>query len=238
MKLNRLIAKHQSLGRSAAQRRIAAGNVRVDGTRVTDGQYEVDRFQHVELADETVQTPERRLCLILHKPAGILSATADPVHPTVIDLIDDPDKHTLHLVGRLDRATTGLMLLTNDGRWSKTLMAPERKVEKSYLVTTRDPISASAVEDFRRGFYFHTEDLTTLPAGLEILSSHTARLILHEGRYHQVKRMFHRIRNQVIALHRERIGNLTLPPDLAPGEWRALTLEEIQNIRFSPNTPL
>ncbi|MFT4177169.1 MAG: 16S rRNA pseudouridine(516) synthase [Luteolibacter sp.] len=232
MKLNRLIAKHQSLGRSAAQRLIATGRVQVDEIVISEGHYEVDRFQHVLLDGKTVQSPARRLCLMLHKPAGILSATSDPMHRTVLDLIDDPDKHTLHLVGRLDRSTTGLMLLTNDGRWSKSLMAPEHKVEKSYLVTTRDPIPASAVEDFQKGFHFHTENITTLPAELELLGSHTARLILHEGRYHQVKRMFHRIGNQVLALHRERIGNLPLPADLAPGQWRPLTPREIESIRF------
>lgn len=232
MKLNRLIAKHRSLGRSEAQRRIATGRVFVDEIRITEGQFETDRFMHVTLDEEVVQLPERRLCLMLNKPAGILSATSDPEHSTVLDLIDDPDKHTLHLVGRLDRGTTGLVLLTNDGRWSKLLMAPEHKVDKVYHVTTRDPIPASAVEDFLKGFYFHTEDITTLPAKLEILSSHTARLTLQEGRYHQVKRMFHRIGNQVIGLHRERIGTLTLPEDLRSGEWRMLTKDQIRNIRI------
>ena len=106
-------------------------------------------------------------------------------------------------------------------------MDPSRKVPKVYLVHTRDPIPPDAVSAFAVGFYFHTENLTTLPAELEILGEREARLTLHEGRYHQVKRMFHRIGNQVTALHRERIGKLVLPDDLAPGEWRHLTPEEI-----------
>lgn len=228
MKLDRLIASHEAMGRQAAHRAIAAKRVRVDGDIVTDGNHPVDRFTLVELNDVAVQQPERALYLMLNKPVGILSATKDDQHPTVIDLIDDPDKHTLHLAGRLDRGTSGLVLLTNDGRWSKRLMAAEKKVPKVYLVETTDPIAPAAVEAFARGFHFHTEDITTLPAELVILAERSARLTLHEGRYHQVKRMFHRVNNRVVSLHRESIGSVALPDDLLPGQWRQLTAQEIQ----------
>ena len=218
------------MGRTKARALIVGGRVRVDGQPTRKIDHEINRFSAVELDGIALQAPERRLHLMLHKPAGVLSATSDPVHPTVIDLIDDPDKATLHLVGRLDRSTTGLILLTNDGTWSKPLMAPETKVPKVYLVETRDPIPASAVAAFAAGFHFHTEDLTTLPAALEILADHQARLTLHEGRYHQIKRMFHRIGNRVVKLHRESIGALHLPPELGPGMWRRLTEEEILRI--------
>jgi 16S rRNA pseudouridine516 synthase len=140
----------------------------------------------------------------------------------VIDLIDAPDKHTLHIAGRLDRSTSGLVLLTNDGRWSKRIMAAEHKVPKVYLVETAEPIAMEAVAEFARGFYFHTEDITTLPAELVILDERRARLTLHEGRYHQVKRMFHRVNNRVTGLHRESIGPFCLPDDLKSGAWRFL----------------
>ncbi len=227
MKLDRLLAKHAALGRGAAHRLIAAGRVRVDGAVVTGNQHPVDRFMRVELDGELVQAAERALYLMLHKPVGVVSATVDAEHPTVLDLIDDPDKAGLHLAGRLDRSTSGLVLLTNDGRWSKRLTDPAAKVPKVYRVETQEPIAPEAVAAFARGFYFHTEDLTTRPATLEILAERCARLTLHEGRYHQVKRMFHRVHNRVTALHRERIGNLGLPADLAPGQWRPLRPEEI-----------
>jgi 16S rRNA pseudouridine516 synthase len=226
VKLDRVVGKHRALGRSAAHQLIAAGRVRVDGQITVNNQREVDRFSRVELDDAVIREAERALYLILHKPAGILSATVDPEHRTVIDLIDDPDRHTLHIAGRLDRATSGLLLLTNDGRWSKRLMEPENKVPKTYLVETADPIAPESVEAFAKGFYFHTEDLTTRPAQLESLEPRRARLIIHEGRYHQVKRMFHRVQNRVMSLHRESIGALCLPADLAPGQWRELTAEE------------
>lgn len=229
MKLNRLIARHESTGRTRARLAIIAGRVRVDGAEETDISREVGRFHRVELDGVALNTPDRALYLMLHKPVGVVSATADPEHTTVIDLVDDPDRGTLHIAGRLDKNTSGLVLLTNDGRWSKRLMAPENKVGKIYQVTTRDPIPASAVEAFARGFHFHTEDLVTRPARLEILTDRTARLELHEGRYHQVKRMFHRIGNRVTALHRESIGAIRLPDELPPGCWRHLTSAEIRN---------
>ena len=228
MKLDRLLAKHASMGRSAAHRLIAARRVRVDGEVITSGQHEIDRFMRVEVDGEVLQQAQRLLYLMLHKPAGYLSATTDPQHPTVLDLIDDPDKDSLHLVGRLDRSTSGLLLLTNDGRWSKRLMAATEKVPKTYRVHTAEPIDAAAVQAFAQGFYFHTEDITTLPARLEILSEREALVTLIEGRYHQIKRMFHRVQNRVAGLHRQSIGALNLPSDLSPGQWRELTAGEQQ----------
>lgn len=228
MKLDRLIAGHATMGRQAAHHAIAAKRVRVNGSMVTDSHHPVDRFSCVELDETVIQQPERALYLMLHKPVGVLSATKDDQHPTVLDLIDDPDKHTLHIAGRLDRSTSGLVLLTNDGRWSKRLMAAEHKVPKVYLVETLEPIAPAAVAAFAQGFYFHTEDITTLPAELVILDERSARLTLHEGRYHQVKRMFHRTGNRVQRLHRERIGDIALPENLSPGQWQQLADEEIQ----------
>jgi 16S rRNA pseudouridine516 synthase len=164
----------------------------------------------------------------MHKPVGWLSATKDAQHATVLDLIDDPDKHALHLAGRLDRNTSGLLILTNDGNWSKRLMAADFKVPKVYRVETDVPVPSEAVEAFARGFYFHTENITTLPAKLEIHGELLARVTLHEGRYHQVKRMFHRVGCRVTALHRESVGALRLPEELKPGEWREMTPEERQ----------
>lgn len=232
VKLDRLIAKHRSLGRNEAHRLIAAGCVRVNGEVILGNQHEVDRFTQVEMGTEVVQQAERALYLMLHKPGGVVSATVDAEHQTVIDLIDDPDKHTLHIAGRLDRWSTGLLLLTNDGRWSKRLMDAGSKVPKTYSVKTNAPIPSDAVAAFERGFHFAAEDITTLPCELVLLGESSARVTLHEGRHHQIKRMFGRVGCFVIALHRESIGGLTLPADLAPGQWRALTAEEMESTFF------
>jgi 16S rRNA pseudouridine516 synthase len=195
-----------------------------------DSQHEVERFASVSINTEIIQEAQRALYLMLHKPSGYVSATRDTEHPTVIDLIDDPDRETLHIAGRLDRTTTGLVLLTNDGRWSKAIMDGEAKVPKVYRVQTAETIVADAAEAFARGFYFHTEDITTRPAKLEILSPCVARITLFEGRYHQVKRMMHRVGNRVVSLHRESIGRLTMPDTLSEGQWRALTEDEMRSI--------
>ena len=228
MKLDRFLGKHESAGRRQARQWVVERRVTVDGVMALRVDVEVDRFSRVELDGALLGAPEERLHLMLHKPVGVVSATVDAEHATVLDLIDHPAKESLHLVGRLDRNTSGLVLLTNDGQWSKRMMDPAAKVPKVYRVETLDPIPEEAVARFAEGFYFHTEDLTTLPALLEIIGPRNARLTLHEGRYHQIKRMFHRIGNRVVALHRESIGDIALPDDLGAGEWRMLEREQMK----------
>jgi len=225
MRLERLLAKFRMMGRSKARECIAGKRVIVGERIATDWREEVDRFSAVTLDGADVQPASRRLCLMLNKPVGVLSATKDAKHRTVLDLIDDHDKDSLHLVGRLDINTSGLVLLTNDGRWSKALMHPDQKVPKVYHVTTQEPIPLDAAAKFADGFYFKTEDIVTQPGELVILTENTARVTLREGRYRQVRRMFRRVGNQVVALHRESIGKIALPEDLAVGTWRVLRLE-------------
>lgn len=205
---------------------LADGLVRVDGQLETSGKRAISRFCHIELGSEILQA-EPAVYLMLHKPAGYLSATSDPVHPTVMELISHPLRDGLHLAGRLDRASTGLLLLTNNGRWSKAVTGPEKDVPKVYRVTTRDVIPPETVASFEKGIYFAWEDQTTQAARLDILGEREALLTLHEGRYHQVKRMFHAVGNRVLSLHRERIGSLVLDENLPEGKFRELTSEEI-----------
>ncbi|GIZ13464.1 hypothetical protein NCCP436_28800 [Pseudomonas sp. NCCP-436] len=167
---------------------------------------------------------------MLHKPVGVVSATEHDSHRTVLDLLDENHRHDLHLAGRLDLNTSGLLLLTNDGQWSRRITQPQQRKPKVYRVRTERPITAEYVEVFARGLYFAYENLTTLPAELQLLDSHNARLTLYEGRYHQVKRMFGHFRNRVLALHRERMGEIALDPALAPGEYRPLNPTEIASV--------
>ena len=128
----------------------------------------------------------------------------------------------------LTRVLLGLMLLTNDGRWSRRLSDPRHKLPKVYRVRTEDPITPDYAAVFERGLYFPYEDRTTRPAGLEILAPREARVTLYEGLYHQIKRLFGHFDNRVVALHRERIGPIRLDPSLAPGQYRALGADEIR----------
>ncbi|MNV75605.1 Ribosomal small subunit pseudouridine synthase A [compost metagenome] len=148
----------------------------------------------------------------------------------MLDLIHEPDKDELHIAGRLDFNTTGLMLITNDGSWSRRLTQPQTKLPKVYYVETEQDIGPEYAIKFNEGLYFAFEDLTTQPAGLELLGPKCARLSIVEGRYHQVKRMFGHFDNKVMRLHRERMGSLVLDDALKPGEYRPLTDEEIGSI--------
>ncbi len=225
MRLDRFLIRQGRHSGKEIGRLLADCRVRVDGKPETGGTRKIDRFSRVELDGEILQAHEA-VYLMLHKPAGWLSATKDPQHPTVIELIDHPLRGELHLAGRLDRASTGLLLLTNDGRWSKRVTEPVEEISKIYRVTTRDEISPETAARFAAGIYFAYEDLTTRPAVLEIINAREALLTIHEGRYHQVKRMFHAVGNQVLSLHREKIGPLALD-GLPVGKSRHLTETEV-----------
>ena len=161
---------------------------------------------------------------MMNKPIGVVSATKDEQHKTVMDLLVEKNINTddLHIVGRLDLHSSGLLLLTNDGDWSRALMSPEKKVAKVYEVTLENPITDECIQAFANGMYFSYEDITTKPAQLEKLSECVAKVTLEEGRYHQIKRMFGRFRNPVLALHRVSIGEIELDDGLAPGESRSI----------------
>lgn len=231
MRLDRFLTRHTSFSRKQIQLILASGRVLVDGELEKNTQREIGEFTEVMLDGQFLQNT-KAVYLMLHKPAGYLSATTDPVHPTVMELIRTEDApEILHIAGRLDRATTGLLLLTNDGKWSRQLTDPAKKGErgtpKTYRVETSEPISESTSTLFTQGIYFAYEDLTTQPAELKILAPHLCHLTIYEGRYHQVKRMFHAAGNNVSSLHRISVRNITLDPALAPGEYRTLTREEI-----------
>ena len=209
MRLDRFLSHKTRLGKKIVRQKIDAGVVSVNGQVELFNRCEVDHFTTVEM-DGVVLQENEAIYLRLHKPAGYLSATSDPQHPTVIDLIDEPYAADLHIAGRLDRASTGLLLLTNDGRWSRSLTEPDKKVPKIYQVQLRDPVRADCAEIFSQGIYFAFEDLTTSPVELTILSETSVEITLYEGRYHQIKRMFHAIGNKVVGLHRAQIGELKL----------------------------
>lgn len=226
MRLDRFLSNLPRFNRQDARQLISQGRIRLDGLECRNAQAEVREFSRVQLDDELLQAGKAARYFMLHKPVGVVSATCHPEHRTVLDLLDEPDKDDLHLAGRLDLNTSGLLLISNDGLWTRRLTLPGSKQPKVYRVQTEQPITDEYIEVFARGLYFAYEDLTTLPAELEILGSHSARLTLHEGRYHQVKRMFGHFQNKVIGLHRERIGPLNLG-DLPVGQYRALSDEEV-----------
>lgn len=230
MRVDRFLSNLPRFNRKQVRLLLVERRVSVDDVTVSDPHHDVREFSRVCVDDDVLQAGKPARYFMLHKPQGCVSATADPQHPTVLDLMEEPGKDELHIAGRLDFNTTGLMLITNDGQWSRRLTQPQTKLPKVYLVETEQDIGAEYAATFARGLYFAFEDLTTQPAELVLLGPRTARLSIVEGRYHQVKRMFGHFDNKVIGLHRERMGPLVLDPALAPGEYRALTDDEIRMV--------
>lgn len=187
----------------------------------------------VTLDGQSIEPPGPRY-FMLHKPAGYVSATVDAAHPTALELLrGEPRCLDLQIAGRLDRDTTGLLLLTDDGDWNHRLTSPARQCEKVYRVQLRDPLSAQAIAQLEAGILLRGEQRPTRPARVAITDQTDRRQVLLtilEGKYHQVKRMFAATGNLVLGLHRESIGGITLDPSLGPGEYRPLTAAEVQSI--------
>ncbi|MGR4975120.1 pseudouridine synthase [Pseudomonas sp. LARHCG127] len=230
MRVDRFLSNLPRFNRQQVRLLLVERRVRIDGQTVSDPHAPVREFSRVEVDDDVLQAGRPARYFMLHKPPGCVSATRDPQHPTVLDWLDEPDKGDLHIAGRLDFNTTGLMLITNDGTWSRRLTQPQTKLPKVYYVETEQTITTEYTDTFARGMYFAFEDLTTQPAELTLLGEKSARLSIVEGRYHQVKRMFGHFNNKVLRLHRERMGPLVLDAHLAPGQYRALRPEEVQLI--------
>ena len=197
--------------------------------RITDAAGEVlyadDPLDHdnVRVDGEPLDPPAGQL-LMLHKPVGTTCSTKDPGR-IVYDLL--PPRYRLRspamsTVGRLDRETSGLLLLTDDGQLLHRIISPKSRLPKVYLATLADDLRGDEAATFASGtLMLDNEKTPLLPAELEVLDARRARLTLHEGRYHQVRRMFAAVGNHVVALHRERVGGLSLG-DLPEGEWRSL----------------
>lgn len=224
-RLDRFISQHSDCSMADTRLLLAQRRILLDGVVADSVQQAVTKFTHVELDGVCLQSGQP-VYLALNKPRGVVSATKDSKHPTVLDLVDHPRKDELHIAGRLDFNTTGLVLLTNDGAWSRRISLPQTKLPKTYEVSVSKPLNEVYVAAFQAGIYFAYEGVTTLPARLEIVSAYRARLSLVEGKYHQVKRMFGAFRNEVLALHRVSVGPVCLG-DLAPGATRPIGANEL-----------
>ena len=225
-RLDRFISRQINIKRGDVRTILAQGRVRVNGQVASDIAQQIDQFSLITVDGRSLQA-HKPLYVMLNKPAGVVSATKDAVHTTVIDLLQRDDREQLHISGRLDFNSTGLLLLSNDGEWSKQLSLPERQITKVYTVTVAKPLHADYIAAFSEGMYFDYENITTRPAQLKIVSDFVAEVSLCEGRYHQIKRMFGRFQNEVLSLHRHRVGSLDLDLNLALGESRDLTISEV-----------
>lgn len=226
MRLDKFVCDCTGLTRSQAGKLIRQGEILLNGLLCKQPAQQIKDSDVVLLDDEPLRLTGPRY-ILLHKPAGYVCSTDDPDHNTVFVLLDEPNLDKLHTVGRLDLDTTGLLLITDDGQWSHKISSPKHECAKTYRAWLADPVEDSAIAQFAEGVMLRGEKTLTKPAQLEIISPTECLLTIHEGRYHQVKRMFAALGNKVIRLHRERVGPLTLDASLAEGKYRQLTAEEV-----------
>tara|TARA_B110000467_G_C18142150_1_gene379392 strand:- start:66 stop:797 length:732 start_codon:yes stop_codon:yes gene_type:complete len=239
MRLDKFICKSTELTRTEAKKLLKSGEVKVNGDVSKNAAMQVHENNTITIDGQELTARTSRY-FILHKVADSICSNVDEVYPSVLNFIDVDKAFDLHIAGRLDADTTGLVLVTDDGRWSHNVISPKKDCPKTYRVWLRNAVSdekiSELIERFTVGLQLQGEEGLTRPAILtrvneddvKLLSDygHEVLLTITEGKYHQVKRMFAAVGNRVVGLHREKIGGITLG-DLAPGEWRNLTSEEI-----------
>lgn len=238
-RLDKTLSNYGGLTRSDAKQALKAGRVKVNGAVVKDPAVKAAETDEVTLDGKQLVLSKFRY-FMLNKPAGYISSTEpEPgdLSPNVISLFKKEGIKGLFPVGRLDKDTTGLLIVTNDGELGHRLTAPGKHVDKTYVAKVKGELNDSAVEAFAAGFEF--KEFTSAPAVLEIIETGldsdggecaVAKVTIHEGKFHQVKRMFQKVGCEVAELKRISMGALNLDETLKPGEYRELKPEELKNI--------
>ena len=235
-RLDRLLTKLVStLSRKQAKDAIRGGRVRVDGVVVTDPERKTDPETETISLDGRELTYAKFRYFLLNKPAGVLSATRDKKKKTVLDLIPGIDHERYFPVGRLDLDTEGLLLITNDGALAHDLLSPKKHVEKEYYAVCRGIVTEEMLAPLTKGV--DLGDFVTAPAAFRIAEKEGCDtgifLTITEGKFHQVKRMIAHIGSEVVFLRRVRMGGLTIPEGLAPGEYTELSAETLTRLLYA-----
>lgn len=232
IRLDKYLADMSVGTRSEVKKLIRQGKVLIDGSIVKNPETKIDIEKQTVLCNGNPVAYETFEYYMLNKPAGVVSATSDARDKTVIDLISDKKRKDLFPVGRLDKDTEGLLLITNDGELAHQLLSPKKHVDKVYFAKVEGIVTEEDREAFAKGVSIGEDELTR-PAKLEILISDEIseiELTIQEGKFHQVKRMFEAVNKKVIYLKRLSMGSLKLDEKLALGEYRTLTKEELENL--------
>lgn len=230
-RIDKIIASQGLYSRSDVKYLVNRKRVAVDGKVITSSSQKADPEKNIITIDGKPLTVRKQLYLMLHKPKGYVSATEDKEHQTVLALVPPEFKgRDLFPAGRLDKDTTGLMILTDDGMLAHNILSPRKHVQKVYGVELDIPVT----EEMQKGFAAGVElnDGICKEAKLVITGEKTAEVTLKEGRYHQIKRMFGCYGAKVVELHRIAMGDLYLPDDLVEGDCRELTEEELKKLQM------
>lgn len=235
MRLDKFLVACAVGSRTEVKNLLKAGRVTVNGKKEKSAKLQIDEERDEIRFDGQVLEYEEFVYYMMNKPKGVISATEDPKHRTVLDLLDDiAQSKEVFPVGRLDIDTHGLLLLTNDGQLAHALLSPKRHVDKTYQAQVKGIMAQEDVEIFADGIPL--KDFTCQPAKLEILSTDAEknqsqiRVTIAEGKFHQVKRMVAYCGKEVVDLQRLTMGTLVLDENLERGEWRRLTKEELENL--------
>jgi len=229
MRLDKFICKSTELTRNEAKKLLKTGLVLVNGEAVKNGATQVHENNTISVEGEVLTARTSRY-IMMNKPLDTICSNVDEVYPSLLHFLNIDKAWDLHIAGRLDADTTGLVLITDDGRWSHNIISPKKQCFKTYKVALRDSLRSTTQEDFKNGVQLQGEKSLTLPAKLEQIDDKEVLLSISEGKYHQVKRMFAAVGNKVVGLHREQIGEIILDQSLDFGQWRYLTEEEIASI--------
>ena len=227
MRIDKFLANSGIGTRKEVKELLKKKRIRVNDEVVTEAKTHIDGDNdYVSFDGERIEYKEF-LYIMLNKPQDVISATDDERHRTVLDLLEEPlTKVGLFPVGRLDKDTEGLLVLTNDGKMAHELLSPKKHVPKRYYVELKKTLSKEEAKILENGVELET--FTTKPAKVEFITEDKVYIIISEGKYHQVKRMFKCVGNRVLFLKRTGMGNLGLDENLASGEYRELTSEELE----------
>ncbi|KRN34210.1 pseudouridine synthase [Liquorilactobacillus mali] len=235
MRLDKFIADAKGLTRSQAKKLIKDGSVSVNQKKIKQTKYQIDAKLDVVQLEGTTVIYQKYSYYMMNKPKNVVSATSDESEKTVVDLIAETKRKGLFPVGRLDKDTTGLLLLTNDGELAHKLLSPKKHVTKIYRALIAGEVTEETIQIFAKGITLR-DDETTKPAILRVLATDSkekeskVEISITEGKYHQIKRMFGAVSMKVQELKRVQMGNLKLDEKVNLGEYRELTSEELSNL--------
>lgn len=230
IRLDKFLCEMEIGTRSQVKDMVKKGMISVDGEVIKKADFKFDETAAKVCVNGKELSYQKFYYYMLNKPQGVVSATADNHDRTVLDLLKDAPGKDLFPVGRLDKDTEGLLLITNDGELSHNLLSPKKHVDKTYLVETKEPVVKDMILKLEQGVDIGEEKLT-LPAKVNKLEDKKIELTITEGKFHQVKRMLKAVDNEVVYLKRLSMGSLKLDTELALGEYRSLTDDEITALK-------
>lgn len=230
MRLDKFLVQAGVCSRSEAKNYIKKGLVSINDIPCKSSDTKIDEHRDIIRYKGELIGYQQYYYYMLHKPAGVITATIDTKDQTVMDLLNEAQGKDLSPVGRLDKDTEGLLLITNDGELSHNLLSPKKHVDKTYLVETRECITEKMMQELEEGVDIG-EDKPTMPAIVKLLEDKKLELTIREGKFHQVKRMLQAVENEVVYLKRLSMGSLVLDEKLGLGEFRCLTNQEIEDLK-------